>query len=208
MVTPRVLIVTPARNEAAHLPLLLKSLTTQTYNVIALFVLVDDDSTDGTAEVIKEWKTCFPAVSIKVKSSGRIISGGAYYSWWAGVNYALELKNDFDYVMKLDADVSLSPDYFERLKPGFDTNVDVLGGVIKGISREQNTYVPGPVKMYSLKALNAIRALPIATGFDVMDEVLCKKIGLRVSVYSDAKFTLNRPIGFSQGKLHGRYRMA
>ena len=206
MNTPKVLIVTPARNESAYLPLLLNSLKIQTYNVITFFLLVDDDSSDGTVEIFNQWKPNFPTLSIKSKSSGRIITGGAFFSWWAGVNHALELKNDFDYVMKLDADVSLSPDYFEKLIPGFHDKVDILGGVIKGKSREQNSYVPGPVKMYSLKALKLIRTLPIATGFDVMDEVLCKKHGLRVSVYSDAKFTMNRQIGFSQGILHGRYR--
>jgi len=206
MRTPRVLIVTPARNEATYLPLLLDSLMIQTYNVISLFVLVDDDSNDGTLEIMNQWKTPFQTLSIKAKSSGRIISGGAYYSWWAGVNYALSLGADFDYVMKLDADVSLSPDYFEKLKPGFQNSVDILGGVIKGVSREQKSYVPGPVKMYSLGALNLIKALPIATGFDVMDEVLCRVKGLQVTVYPSASFTLNRKIGFSQGKLHGRYR--
>jgi len=204
--TPKVLIVTPARNEAHYLPLLLNSLKIQTYNVIALFVLVDDDSNDETQEIMNQWKSNFPIITIKSKSSGRIITGGAYFSWWAGVNHALELKNDFNYVMKLDADVSLSPDYFEKLKDGFDNKVDVLGGVIYGKSREQKSYVPGPVKMYSIRALNEIKALPIATGFDVMDEVLCKKKGLRAAVYSDAKFKMNREIGFSQGKLHGRYR--
>jgi hypothetical protein len=48
--------------------------------------------------------------------------------------------------------------------------------------------------------------LPLATGFDVMDEVLARKLGYRVEVSRDAHFSINRSIGASQGLLHGRKR--
>ena len=206
MIDIKILVVTPARNEAANLQFLLNSLSDQDMKVVSLFVLVDDDSTDGTSEILKGMNPSYRHKSIKVKSSGRIITGAAFYAWWEGVNFALTSGEKFDYVMKLDADVILAPDYFSSLKPGFFEQDDVLGGVIQGFSREQKTYIPGPVKLYSMRALDLLRTLPVATGFDVMDEIICSINGYKISVYPEAKFELNRPIGFSQGKLHGRYR--
>jgi hypothetical protein len=108
--------------------------------------------------------------------------------------------------MKLDADVNLSQDYFFELFKNANSESAILGGVLTGISREQQDYVPGPVKMYSIEGFIAISDLPSAPGFDVMDEVLCEFKQLTVTVVKSARFSLNRPIGHSQGKLHGRYR--
>jgi len=206
MVTPRILVVTPARNEALNLPKLADSLRFQSVDLIGMWVIVDDNSDDNTLEVISSLSLPFVVATHQVKTSGRIIKGAAYYAWWSGVDFGLAQNQDFDYIMKLDADISLAHDYFENLNDGFITETDVLGGIIAGVSKEQSSYVPGPVKMYSSRALQLVRNLPIATGFDVMDEVLCSKNGLKVQVFPSAKFFLNRPIGHSQGKLHGRYR--
>jgi len=203
---PRILVVTPARNERNNLPKLIESLRSQTVNLISLFVIADDNSSDGTNEYLLELDLPFKTSSIQVKSSGRIISGGAYFSWWEGVNYGQSNGDEFDFIMKLDADVSLAKNYFEVLLPELRKGVDLIGGVIEGKGREQKIYVPGPVKLYSNRALSLVRSLPISTGFDVMDEVLCRQQGLVTKVCKNAKFSLNRPIGFSQGKLHGRYR--
>lgn len=206
MVNPRVLIVTPARNEAHNLPKLADSLKSQSVRFIALWIIVDDDSEDNTIEVISRLSVPFESAVHHVKTSGKIIRGAAYFAWWSGVDFGLAQNQEFDYIMKLDADVSLAYDYFEKLSDGFVRETDILGGVIAGVSKEQSSYVPGPVKLYSSRALQLVRNLPIATGFDVMDEVLCSKNGLKVQVFPEARFFLNRPIGFSQGKLHGRYR--
>jgi hypothetical protein len=109
--------------------------------------------------------------------------------------------------MKLDADVVLRNDYFTELfQAAHLTPADILGGVIISRDREQSEYVPGPVKMYSRKALALVKNLPFATGFDVMDEMICRYNGLQVLVTKNAKFEMTRSIGHSQGKLHGRYR--
>lgn len=201
------LIVTPARNESVNIQTLAKSLATQTFSSIKMWVIVNDGSTDDTLEVSENLSVPFPKIVINRKKEGSLITGAAFAAWWQGVDFGLESNPKVKFVMKLDADVSLTDDYFSNLFSNLDqTDLGIFGGIIQGIQREQKTYVPGPVKIYSRLALNMVRELPIATGFDVMDEILCRSKGLRILVVPTAKFSMKRPIGHSQGLLHGRYR--
>jgi dolichol-phosphate mannosyltransferase len=200
-------IVTPARNEVSNIVELSKSLELQTFNPIMVWVIVDDGSSDGTFSTAMELSLPFKVQVLKREKEGKLITGAAFAAWWQGVDKGLEDNPDANYLMKLDADVVLDMDYFKNLYADMrPMDLGVIGGVISNIHREQKAYVPGPVKMYSRNGLNLIRNLPIATGFDVMDEMMCIQNGLNIQVISTAKFTMNRQIGHSQGLLHGRYR--
>jgi glycosyltransferase involved in cell wall biosynthesis len=171
------------------------------------WIIVDDGSEDGTIEIAKNLKIPFELVIEKRSLSGNLITGAAFAAWWSGVETGLILHAETKFVMKLDADVILSPNYFANLFKDLNTDeLGIFGGVLTGKQREQKVYVPGPVKMYTRKGLDVVRELPIATGFDVMDEVACLRSGLRIQVVRNAKFRMNREIGHSQGLLHGRYR--
>jgi hypothetical protein len=168
---------------------------------------VNDGSTDDTFSVAENLEVPFPKLVINREKKGSLITGAAFAAWWHGVESGLAFVPDVKYVMKLDADVSLEANYFEILFSDLsDKDLGVVGGVIQGVQKEQKTYVPGPVKMYTRSGLSKVRELPIATGFDVMDEILCRSVGLRIEVVSGAKFSMNRQIGHSQGLLHGRFR--
>jgi len=205
--TLKILIVTPARNEGKNLPLLLESLKNQILLPNLLWIIVDDGSTDETVKVAEEFVTPFRVIVLKREQRGKLISGAAFSAWWHGIDFGIDLESDFTHVMKLDADVSLDHAYFQQLfSEERSQDIDLIGGVISGFSREQSSYVPGPVKLYSTRAIELLRELPVATGFDVMDEILCRENGMRISVVKSAKFTMNREIGHSQGLLHGRRR--
>lgn len=204
---PKILLVTPARNEAENLSNLASSINLQSHKSILAWVIVDDGSSDDTSDVANEFDFDFKVIVIKRKKSGKLITGAAFAAWWEGVDFGLNIYPNSQYVMKLDADVVLDRNYFSNIFTEFDEiNTGIVGGVISDIHREQKSYVPGPVKMYSRNALDLIRELPVATGFDVMDEMLCREKGLIIQTVSSAKFKMNRQIGHSQGLLHGRFR--
>ena len=144
---------------------------------------------------------------LHAKTSGRLIQGGAYQAWGVGVKFALDDIEDFSHLMKLDIDVELETDYFNKLEGFMNSQmIGILGGVLKNSNREQTIHVPGPIKIYSKSCLLGLLELPLATGFDVMDEILAQKNGYTVQVVRNAWFKLNRPIGASQGLIHGRRR--
>ena len=197
------LIVTPVRNEIANVEGLVETVRGQTYTDF-VWLVVDDGSSDGTAERLRSLDETVQIVS--KQNDGGLIGGSAYTSWRFGVETAL-VAGAFTHIMKLDADVRLAPDYLERVVPLAAGDVGVAGGVIvtKGM-REQKLMVPGPVKLYSIEGYRATAGMPSAIGFDVLDEVAVAGAGMRTVVDESARFELARAIGASEGQVHGRYR--
>jgi glycosyltransferase involved in cell wall biosynthesis len=202
---PELLIVTPAKNEANNIKQLHAMLELQKVRNFK-WVLVIDGSEDNSFEIASKLTPSFPFDVINYESSGLLIKGGAFQTWNYGVDFGLKKYPESDFVMKLDADVILEVDYFAKLFEELPVTADVLGGVIIGNEREQSEYVPGPVKMYSREALVLVKKLPMATGLDVMDEMICRYNHMEVRIVKSAKFKMARSIGHSQGKLHGRFR--
>lgn len=200
----RLAIVTPAKNEALNLPHLFESLLLQSsIEVIQNWVIVDDGSQDDTFKIASSFAAPFPINVLRNHSSGRLIKGGAYESWFKGLT-ALKLE-DFSHFMKLDADVVLDKSFFREVFD-FNQNAIILGGVLNGFAKEQNIHIPGPAKIYRSDFFENLNTLPRAPGFDIMDEVLAYKLGEKVQVVKSAKIELRRSIGGSEGRLHGRFR--
>ena len=57
--TPRVTVIVPVKNEAKRIRACLDSLTSQTYDDYEI-VVVDDESTDGTVDIISSYIREFP----------------------------------------------------------------------------------------------------------------------------------------------------
>jgi len=112
---PSLAVVIPARNEAAMLPLSLSSLLAQDYPSKLSIVIVDDGSSDGTAEV---------ATSIAAHATREIavIRGKPLPPRWTGKVWAMhqgiahaETANAPDYLLLIDADIEYAPDAVTRL---------------------------------------------------------------------------------------------
>ena len=100
-------IIIPVYNRLEATRECLESLGRQTYRHFKT-VLVDDGSTDGTSDYVKE---NYPDVSI-LNGDGNL--------WWAGatnlgVRYSLALCQNDDYVLTLNNDTVLPPGYLEAM---------------------------------------------------------------------------------------------
>jgi hopene-associated glycosyltransferase HpnB len=114
---PTVTVVVPARNEEPVLRLTLPRLLAQRYPGPAEVVLVDDCSTDGTAEVAAQ------AAEARTGLPLRLVAGIERPPGWAGKTWALHQGLDAasgspagpDYVLFTDADIAHPPDSLTRL---------------------------------------------------------------------------------------------
>jgi glycosyltransferase involved in cell wall biosynthesis len=111
-------IVIPAKNEEKFIEATIKSIIVQTIKPkICLFV--DDNSTDQTSEIIKRYVEKFDYMDfIRLEESdvaGYQVGGHVIENFNAGKKYLDENKVDYDYIVKLDADISFEKDFFEKI---------------------------------------------------------------------------------------------
>ncbi len=104
---PLVSILVPARNEEPRLPRCLDSLLAQKYPNFEIIVL-DDNSTDGTARVALE-----RGFSHEAGATRRLMSGAVLPTGWTGKGWAchqLALAARGEYLLFTDADTQHAPD--------------------------------------------------------------------------------------------------
>jgi hypothetical protein len=198
------LVVTPARNEAHRLPHLARSLAEQPAGIIGHWLVVDDGSTDGTAECLPA-DLPFPVTVIPRVNDGGLARGSAFGAWRFGVDRGLALLPDATRVLKVDADVVLDRTCFAELDTAGECGL--VGAVIVGANEVlRRDYTRGPVKSYSRAAYDVVRELPTAVGFDVIDEVAVRNADMSVRLVPTAHATVTRETGSSEGLLRGRHR--
>ncbi len=110
---PEVVAVVPARDEAAVLPGSLPTLLAQDYPGKFRIILVDDESTDGTADVAARLGAEAQAIDVRFGHRLRVISGDRLPPGWAGKVWAMAqgllAAGEAPYVLFTDADIAYSP---------------------------------------------------------------------------------------------------
>ena len=114
----KALVVIPTFNELENIELLLQHIISLQYEFDIL--VVDDNSPDGTAQLVKKQMGVFPGRIFLLGRAGKLGLGSAYI---AGFKWALE--KDYAFVFEMDADHSHNPKDLIHLlnacsKDGFD----------------------------------------------------------------------------------------
>lgn len=133
-VTPPTLcrLLIPAYNEAARITRCLESVKVSALPVgfeWVEWVVLDDDSTDGTADLVESWVADNPQISVKVlratERRGKAAALGACHSDLIAQGLLDQL------VIVLDADLAVVPDALASLLGGFskDPNLGVVWGM-------------------------------------------------------------------------------
>lgn len=117
-------VVTPAKNEEKTFPLVARSLLNQTFRP-NLWVVVDDNSTDKTPQIIKELEGKYTYIrGLFLKHKAKYDSVERYgYVVRRGFNYAAEVCRvvnlKYKYLAIVDADILLKENYFEVIINAF-----------------------------------------------------------------------------------------
>jgi len=179
-------VIMPAHNEEAFIRLTLDSLLRQTLKPKKIIV-VNDNSTDSTAKIIDEFiNKTRTIIKINTHSSSEHLPGSKVIN---AFNKGLSLiDDDFDFIVKLDADLILPDNYFERIAYIFKGRPDV--GIAGGFIYEEDAsglwtlnhtmdtdHVRGAFKAYSKSCFKAIGGLKAKMGWDTIDELLAQYHG-------------------------------
>ena len=121
------LLITPARNEERFIAKTLESMVAQTLPP-ERWVIVDDGSTDKTAEIVERYAARFRWIELVRRPQHLERSfAGKVHAFNAGLKQAESIG--YDIIGNLDADVSFDPDYLEFLIEQFinDPELGVAG---------------------------------------------------------------------------------
>jgi poly-beta-1,6-N-acetyl-D-glucosamine synthase len=225
MTTQRLLLISPVRNEEAHLELVANALALQT-RTPDLWLVVNDGSTDRTAEVLERLTERIDFLRVldtaKLPQLGLVKDRLATAAEARAFNLGLDSVDwrSFSHVAKLDGDTELPPRYFELLLSRFeqDPALGLAGGMYadpdpnpagdgwKVIDVPSEHHVPGTLKCYSLACFEAIGGMQERLGWDTIDETYARMRGYQTRSYADLVAHHHRPWGSADGTLRGRAR--
>jgi poly-beta-1,6-N-acetyl-D-glucosamine synthase len=205
-------VVTPVRNEADNLRRLAGCLAEQTV-APAQWLLVDNGSTDDTLAVASE--LAHRHSWIRVIAVGGVGAPAPGAPVVRAFNAGLEaLDQPPDAVAKLDADISVDPDHFERLLDAFrsDPSLGIAGGSCLELDgnawREypvSSGHVRGGARVYRWGCLAELRPLEESVGWDGIDQIKARLLGWTTSVVPGVVFRHHRRLGERDGAPHRRW---
>lgn len=110
----RYVLITPCRDEAAYARRSIESVLRQTA-APALWVIVDDGSSDETPGILAEYAARAPWLRVvrREDRGRRAVGPGVIDAFYAGLDTVR--MEDFDYLCKFDLDLDIPPRYFELL---------------------------------------------------------------------------------------------
>src|ERR1700704_594131 len=107
---PKLVVVTPAKNEADYIPRTVASMLKQTI-LPDFWLVVDDGSTDNTAQIVLEAADGRPWIALmRSSAAGQRRVGLASFDAVQKLLVQPETAG-FDYLCVLDADIELPPTY-------------------------------------------------------------------------------------------------
>jgi dolichol-phosphate mannosyltransferase len=116
------LIIIPTYNEKENIGKMLDALMALTFSFDVL--IIDDNSKDGTAAIVKDYIKQFPNRIYIEERSGKLGLGTAYIHGFKWV-----LKREYQYIFEMDADFSHNPNDLIRLRNACtDSNADLSIG--------------------------------------------------------------------------------
>jgi len=210
------IIVTPAKNEEENLPSTIRSIERQTVKP-ALWVIVDDGSTDNTPQIIEAAKKKHPWIqSIRLGEGVRDL--GMHYSsvCISGLNYAMEYckrnKIEYEYIGTVDADMKLEKTYFENLIKEFrkDPKLGIASGGtwvrIKGkeIKLQLREDIPsGGHRLWRKECFEEAGGYSLTYAVDSVSNIKAKLRGWKVKRFEDYKAVQARMTGSAEGLWKG-----
>jgi len=210
----RYAIITPVRDEEKFIEATIESVCRQTVRPVE-WVIVDDGSTDRTGSIVDryvaqhEWIRVVHRADRGFRKSG----GGVMEAFYEGYK-ALESK-EWEFIVKLDGDLSFEPEYFEKCFQYFRDNPELgIGGgeichdVEGEIRVEANPrfHVRGATKIYRRACWDAIGGLWPAPGWDTIDEVKANMLGWKTYAFTDLRLFHHRFTGSEEGLLRDRVK--
>lgn len=195
--------VIPTYNEEVFISKTLDSIVSQTL-LPKKVVVVNDNSTDGTQNIIDSYTEKYSWISSVYNSSENKHFPGSKVirAFQKGFE---NLDRTFDIIIKLDADLILPTNYFEKIVETFQSNdrIGMVGGfayiekngewILENLTDKD--HIRGAFKAYRKECFDEIGGLQPAMGWDTVDELLCRYYNWQIVTLPELKVKHLKPTG-------------
>lgn len=206
-------IVIPSHNEESLISLTLQSLVEQTV-LPTKIVVVNDNSTDNTEAIVSSFVSKYPFISLVNKTSDAIHLPGSkvIQAFQKGLE---TLDENYDFIVKADADLIFPSNYFETIIKHFksDNRIGMAGGfcyiekngewILENLTDKD--HIRGALKAYRKETFKQIGGLKPEMGWDTVDELLCKFYNWKVVTDESLHVKHLKPTGANYNKT-ARYK--
>jgi len=206
-------IVIPSYNEEQFISQTLQSLVEQTV-LPQKVVIVNDNSTDKTSEIVLDFAKKYSWITLVNKTSDAIHLPGSkvIQAFQKGLE---TLDENYDFIVKADADLIFPSHYFETIISHFksDEKIGMVGGfayiekngnwILENLTDKD--HIRGAFKAYRAATFKQIGGLKPAMGWDTVDELLCKFYGWKIVTDESLHVKHLKPTGASYNKA-ARYK--
>lgn len=204
-------VITPARNEEKHIRSVIESMINQLVPPRE-WVIVDDGSSDKTEEIARAYT--LPWIKVLRLTDRRSTERGGKVVAVFNEGYQSLTFQDYDFIVKLDGDVTFDPDYFSNLLNEFRDNPRL--GIAGGAGREMVAnrwidvriapgHVCGATKIYRRACFEQIGGLVECWGWDGIDQLKAEMAGWQTQTFAECTFLHLRPEGGKSGRIRGRF---
>jgi poly-beta-1,6-N-acetyl-D-glucosamine synthase len=206
----RYVIVSPVKDEARYVERTLESVVHQTLKPVT-WIIVDDGSHDSTPEIVRTYQRKHPFIRlVRSPTNGpRRPGSGVIHAFNLG--YAALDTADYEFIVKLDCDLSFERDYFETLieRFGRDERLGIASGVYSEVDQQGRAVL---VKMPSYHAFGACKVVRracfediggfvAARGWDTVDEIRAMSKGWKTTHFADLETRHHKLEGSGIGTL-------
>jgi poly-beta-1,6-N-acetyl-D-glucosamine synthase len=196
-------LITPVRNEEAHIARLIQCVAEQTLAPVK-YVIVSNGSTDRTDEIVEQQARELGFVELLRHEKNERLGFGAkalaFNSGWERLRVL-----EFDFVANLDADISFEPRYIESLIEEFHKDMDLglAGGHVHESlygrfipQRISEDSVAGPTQFFRRQCLEDIGGyLPMRWGgIDAAAEIMARMKGWKTRTIWNCRVLAHRPV--------------
>jgi biofilm PGA synthesis N-glycosyltransferase PgaC len=202
-------VITPVRNEGQRIGKTIESMVNQV-RLPAKWVIVDDGSSDQTPQIINAASARYPWIHVvrRPDRGSRKSGAGVIEAFYDG--YAMLGGLTWDYLVKLDGDLSFGGNYFSRCFDHFDADerLGIGGGAIcvveDGEARLESAgdppfHVRGATKIYRRQCWEDISPLVRAPGWDTIDEVKANMKGWTTRTFAELPLIQLKGTGTADG---------
>jgi glycosyltransferase involved in cell wall biosynthesis len=209
------IVISPVRNEEKNIEYTLKSVISQTIKPVK-WIIVDDGSSDTSAEIVKKYAQNREWISlIQLPDRGHydLMEGGEIKAFYKGYETIKDKK--YEFLAKLDGDISFDKHYFENLLKEFRLNSKL--GIASGLCyiKKGNKLIPektyrkhprGPARVYRRDCWDDIGGVEDKLTWDAIDAYKARMLGWDTANFENIKATHHVKTWKKGGLIHGLER--